>query len=124
MSLPCTYVCYFGIPLLLVVTCLPIVLFTLMCVVYFALRRRLFRKKGHENKDESSETIQEENYVPMSRINVNRTKPQVAERKFKYERPVMRESVNTYAPLTVVRIQTAHRETNKEVYYEVMNGRL
>ena len=36
----------------------------------------------------------------------------------------MRESVNTYAPLTVVRIQTAHRETNKEVYYEVMNGRL
>ena len=74
--------------------------------------------------DENSEAIPEENYVAMSKINVNRLKPQVAERKFKYERPVKSECANIYAPLTVVRIQTAHKETSKEVYYEVMNGRL
>ena len=124
MSLPCTYICYFGVPLLVVVTCVPVISFTVTCVIYFALRKKIFKRKVRENKDGNSETILEDNYVPMSKIYVNRPKPQVAERKFKYERPITKENGNIYAPLTVVRIQTAHKEISKEVYYEVMRGSL
>ena len=135
MALACTFVCYLAISLFISGVCVPAVVFTMACVVCLFIRKRYFVPK---NRNLNTNRIQtnnrfsdsEDRYVPMSKINFLKSKQEIEERNHRENVPKNRydnfnDMGHTYAPLTL--ITTVHEskiEKSKEVYYEVMNGRV
>lgn len=120
----CTYFCYVGIPLALIIVCTPLLVLSCVCLGCFLMTRRNNKQKQNEEtndtKEKGSDSDSDDRYVKMSKLPGNIFKPIPPKRRdlekgAKYE--------NTYAPVLVLtKVQEQRNGNKKGVYYEVMHS--
>ena len=135
MALVCTYICYLSISLFISVVCIPTVVFTIACIVWLFIRKRYLvkdRPNSNSNRNQVNTRLSdsEDRYVPMSKINFLKLRQQTEEinKNENVTKSIHNNSNDighTYAPLMMItRVQESKFEKKKEVYYEVMKGRV